>query len=65
MARGGKLDINIDSVRLINGDKAALRAVQVLAGGGHTGAMTGAMISQPVWWCGRQHRSFSSCKAKM
>jgi len=51
MARGGKLDINIDSVRLINGDKAALRAVQVLAGGGHTGAMTGAMIatSLVVW----------------
>ena len=25
MARGGKLDVNIDSVRLVNGEKAALR----------------------------------------
>jgi hypothetical protein len=27
MARGGKLDVNIDYVRLVNGDKVALRAV--------------------------------------
>jgi PEGA domain-containing protein len=51
MARGGKLDINIDSVRLVNGDKAALRAVKNLSGGGHTGAMTAAMLatSLVVW----------------
>ena len=51
MARGGKLDINIDSVRMANGEKAALRAVKNLSGGGHTGAMTGAMIatSLVVW----------------
>jgi hypothetical protein len=51
MARGGKLDINIDSVRMANGEKAALRAVKILSGGGHTGAMTGAMIatSLVVW----------------
>lgn len=53
LARGGKLDINIDSVRLANGDKAALRAVKNLSGGGHTGAMAGAMVATslvPVLW---------------
>jgi hypothetical protein len=51
MARGGKLDINIDSVRMANGEAVALRAVKNLSGGGHTGAMTGAMIatSLVVW----------------
>jgi hypothetical protein len=44
MARGGKLDVNIDDVRLIDGEKAPLRAVKEVKGGGHTGAMTGAMI---------------------
>jgi hypothetical protein len=36
MARGGKLDINIDYVKLVSGDKAALRAVKDVKGGGHT-----------------------------
>jgi hypothetical protein len=45
MARGGKLDVNIDYVRLANGDKAALRAVKEMKGGGHTGAMTGAIVA--------------------
>jgi hypothetical protein len=45
MGRGGKLDINIDSVRLANGQKAALRAVKNAKGGGHVGAMTGAIIA--------------------
>jgi hypothetical protein len=45
MARGGKLDINIDYVRLVNGDKVAVRAVKEGKGGGHTGAMTGAMVA--------------------
>ncbi len=45
MARGGKLDINIDYVRLIDDQKAALRAVQAVQGGGHTGAMTGAIVA--------------------
>jgi|HubBroStandDraft_1064217.scaffolds.fasta_scaffold31717_1 hypothetical protein len=45
MARGGKLDINIDFVRLVNGEKAALRAVKQTSGGGHTGAMTGAIVA--------------------
>ncbi len=45
MARGGKLDINIDNVKLVDGDKAALRAVKDLNGGGHTGAMVGGMVA--------------------
>jgi len=45
MGRGGKLDINIDSVRLANGQKAALRAIKNAKGGGHVGAMTGAIIA--------------------
>lgn len=51
MARGGKLDITIDYVRLANGDKAALRGVKETSGGGHTGTMTGAIVatSLVVW----------------
>lgn len=51
MARGGKLGVNIDYVRLVDGQKAALRAVKEGSGGGHTGAMTGAMVatSLVVW----------------
>jgi hypothetical protein len=48
MARGGKLSVNIDYVRLANGDKATLRGVKDLKGGGHTGAMTGAMIATGI-----------------
>jgi hypothetical protein len=35
MGRGGKLDISIDSVKLVNGQKAALRAVRQPAGKGN------------------------------
>jgi hypothetical protein len=45
MARGGKLDINIDYVKLISSEKAALRAVKDLSGGGHTGAMVGGIVA--------------------
>jgi hypothetical protein len=45
MARGGKLDVNIDYVRLVNDEKIALRAVKETKGGGHTGAMTGAIVA--------------------
>ena len=48
MARGGKLDVNIDDVRLLDGEKAPLRAVKEGKGGGHTGAMTGAMIGTAI-----------------
>jgi len=51
MARGGKLDVTIDYMRLVNGEKVALRAVKEVKGGGHTGAMTGAMVATAlvVW----------------
>src|ERR1700686_2923889 len=45
MARGGKLDLNIDYVKLVSGDKAALRAVKDVNGGGHTGGMVGGMVA--------------------
>src|SRR6266481_5246021 len=48
MARGGKLNVNIDDVRLIDGEKVPLRAVKETKGGGHTGAMTGAMIGTAI-----------------
>jgi len=48
MARGGKLNVNIDSVRLANGEKAALRGVKEVKGGGHTGAMTGGIVASAI-----------------
>jgi hypothetical protein len=48
MARGGKLNVNIDYVRVITGDKVALRAVKESKGGGHVGAMTGAMVATGI-----------------
>ena len=45
MGRGGKLDINVDYVKLVDGERAALRAVKDVKGGGHTGAMTGAIVA--------------------
>jgi PEGA domain len=45
MARGGKLDINIDYVKLVNSEKAALRAMKDVKGGGHTGGMVGGMVA--------------------
>lgn len=48
MGRGGKLDVNIDSVRLVDGEKVPLRAVKEMKGGGHVGAMTGAMVATGI-----------------
>jgi len=48
MGRGGKLNVNIDSVRLVDGEKVALRAVKDTKGGGHVGAMTGAMVATSI-----------------
>jgi hypothetical protein len=48
MARGGKLNVNIDDVRLASGEKVPLRAVQDAKGGGHTGAMVGAMVATAI-----------------
>ena len=37
--------MNIDYVRLPYGGRLALRGIQDAKGGGHTGAMTGAMVA--------------------
>jgi hypothetical protein len=48
MGRGGKLDVNIDSVRMIDGENAALSATQNAKGGGHTGAMTAGIVGTAI-----------------
>ncbi len=48
MGRGGKLNVNIDSVKLRDGEKVALRAVKDNQAGGHIGAMTGAMVATAI-----------------
>jgi hypothetical protein len=48
MGRAGKLDISISYVRLHDQEKAALRAVKDEKGGGHVGAMTGAMVATAI-----------------
>jgi hypothetical protein len=48
MGRAGKLNINIDYVRLVSGEKALLRAVKGGSGGNHIAAMTGAMVATGV-----------------
>jgi hypothetical protein len=48
MARGGKLNINIDYVKLVGSDRAPLRAVKDMNGGGHTGAMVGGMVATSI-----------------
>jgi hypothetical protein len=51
LGRAGKLNLNIDKVRLADGEKALLRGVKEAKGGGHTGAMTGAIVATAlvVW----------------
>jgi len=48
MGRAGKLNINIDNVRLTSGEKVALRAVKDVKGGGHQGAITGAIVATSI-----------------
>ena len=48
MARGGKLNVEIDYVRLTNGEKVALRAIKETSGGGHTGGMVGGMVATAI-----------------
>jgi len=48
MGRAGKVDINIDYVRLGDGEKAALKATEGGKAGGHTGAMTGAIVATSI-----------------
>jgi hypothetical protein len=48
MGRPGKLDVNVDSVRLVDNEKAALSATQNAKGGGHTGAMTAGIVGTAI-----------------
>src|SRR5580700_2256606 len=51
MGRAGKLDVAIDSIQLVDGEKARLRAVKESQGGSHTGIMAGGMVATSliVW----------------
>jgi hypothetical protein len=48
MGRAGKLNMSISYARLADQEKAALRAVQENKGGGHVGAMTGAIVATSI-----------------
>jgi hypothetical protein len=48
MGRAGKMDVNIDYVRMADGEKVALKATEGGKAGGHTGAMTGAIVATSI-----------------
>jgi hypothetical protein len=48
MGRAGKLNISISYARLADQEKAALRATKETKGGGHVGAMTGAIVATSI-----------------
>jgi hypothetical protein len=48
MGRGGKLNVTISYARLTDKEKVALRAVRDSKGGGHVGAMTGAIVATSI-----------------
>src|SRR5580658_6616324 len=48
MGRAGKLDMSITYARLADQEKVALRAVKDSKGGGHVGAMTGAIVATSI-----------------
>src|ERR1700733_12693780 len=48
MRRPGKQTLNISYARLADQEKVALRATQDNKGGGHVGAMTGAMVATAI-----------------
>src|SRR5262249_45756315 len=48
MGKAGKLNINIDYVQLVSGEKVPLRAVKGGSGGRHTAAMTGAIVATSI-----------------
>jgi PEGA domain len=48
MGRAGKLNISISYARLSDQEKVALRAVKDSKGGGHVGAMTGAIVATSI-----------------
>ena len=48
MGRAGKLNINIDNAKIVDGEKVPLRAVKEVKGGSHVGAMTGAIVATSI-----------------
>jgi hypothetical protein len=48
MGRAGKLNLSISYARLADQEKVALRATQDNKGGGHVGAMTGAIVATSI-----------------
>jgi hypothetical protein len=48
MGRAGKLNISITYARLSDQEKVSLRAVKETKGGGHVGAMTGAIVATSI-----------------
>jgi hypothetical protein len=48
MGRGGKLDISIDSVKLVNGQEAALRAVKQPAGSSNQSSIVSALAASSI-----------------
>ena len=48
LGRGGKLDVTVDSTRLIDGEKVQLRAVRDNKGGGHVAVMTTAIVASAI-----------------
>jgi hypothetical protein len=48
MARGGKLEIVLDSVRMVDGEKVALRAVKDAKGNSHTAGMTIGIVAGAI-----------------
>lgn len=46
--RSGKLNVNVDYLQLVNGDKVPLRAIKGGSGGSRTGAMTGAVVATSI-----------------
>ena len=48
MGRAGKLNISISYARLSDNEKVALRATKDTKGGGHVGAMTGAIVATSI-----------------
>jgi hypothetical protein len=52
MGREGKLEMTLDSVRLVDNEKAALTAAAGGQGGSHTGAMVGAMVGTAIFTLG-------------
>jgi PEGA domain len=48
MGRAGKLNLSISYARLADNEKVALRATKDTKGGGHVGAMTGAIVATSI-----------------